>query len=52
MVSVASSSASMDLTTVVPALMQGIAQEVGVPLVGFPDFEGAARSCGVGLQEA
>ena len=30
MASVASTSASMDLTAVVPALMEGIAQEVGV----------------------
>ena len=30
MVSVASSSATMDLTAVLPALMEGIAQEVGV----------------------
>ena len=32
MVSVASSSANMDLTAVLPALMEGIAQEVGVEL--------------------
>ena len=30
MVSVASSSATMDLTAVLPALLEGIAQEVGV----------------------
>ena len=30
MVSVASTSATMDLTAVLPALMEGIAQEVGV----------------------
>ena len=32
MVSVASSSATMDLTAVLPALMEGIAQEVGVDM--------------------
>ena len=32
MVSVASSSATMDLTAVLPALMEGIAQEVGVDI--------------------